>query len=134
MKSSNEVLEINSSTNIFFKEYLTLKKPIIEMILGRMNGKKVTLNPKLLNVFALLLFYNHKYKDLDEGLKWEMIFSSTTKEEIMEELGISRMHLNTYFSVLRSLKLLDGNRINEPFIIYPNGGYDLTFKFTFHEK
>ena len=134
MKSSNETFEIKSSPETFFVEYLTLKKPIIEVILSQIHKKKVVLNPKLLGVFALLLYYNHKYKDLDELIRWDLIFSNTTKEEIMKKLKISKMHLNTYLSMLRSLRLLNGNRINDPFIIYPNGGYDLTFKFTFHEK
>jgi hypothetical protein len=134
MKSSNEVLQIKSTSHTFFQEYLTLKKPVIEAILSNVHKKKVTLNPKLLNVFALLLYFNHKYKDLEEDLKWEIIFSNTTKEYIMNELHISKMHLNTYLSILRSLKLLDGNKVNKLFIIYPNGGYDLTFKFTFNEE
>jgi hypothetical protein len=58
------------------------------------------------------------------------------REEIMQEVNINQSHLNTYISILRSIKLLNGNNINKPFVVYPDKGFELVFKFTIngHEE
>ena len=131
MQNNNEVLQIKTNPKNFFYEYLILKKPILEMILQMVNKKEINLHPKLLNVFALFLYYNNVYKDMEEKSKWKKVFDYDTKIEIMNEIGINEGHLNTYISILRGMKLLTGKQISLPFIFYPDSGFELTFKFNF---
>lgn len=133
----NEVLNIKTNKENFFYEYLLLKKPVLEMVLSKINnGKKIKLSPKILKVFSILLYYNNLYKDLPDSEKWKQVFSEESKNIIMNALKINIMHLNTYLSILRNIKILDGKSINQAFIIYPEKSYSLTFEFNLngHEK
>ena len=132
--STNEVLEINTTDKDFFLEYLVLKKPVLEMILSIVNKKKINLNPKLLHVFALLLYYNYVYSEYEDDVKWKMVFDHSTKQQIMNEVKINDSHLNTYISMMRNMHLLTGKEISKPFIFYPEEGYELTFKFIFNNE
>ena len=132
--SINEVLEINTTDKDFFLEYLVLKKPVLEMILSTINKKKINLNPKLLHVFALLLYYNYVYSEYEDDVKWKMVFDHSTKQQIMNEVKINDSHLNTYISMMRNMHLLTGKEISKPFIFYPEEGYELTFKFIIKDE
>ena len=132
--NNKEVLPINTTKERFFYEYLLLKKVLLEAILSRVNKKPIILNPKLLQVLALLLYYNDKYNGMPENVKWDMIFNGTTRKEIAESLNINTKHLNTYLSILRGMRVLNGKSINKPFIIYPHDGFELVYKFGLDEQ
>ena len=125
----NEVLNIKTTKEKFFFEYLTLKKPILDMIVSRITGKIIKIPMKLLNAFSLLLYYNYLYRDMEEEDKWQKIFDIEHRKEYIKRLDITQSQLNTYFSILRSYKILNGKSINKPFIIYPDTDFELTFKF-----
>lgn len=131
MVNNNEVLQLATTPKKFFFEYLSLKKPILEVMLQIVNKKKINLHPKLLHVFALILYYNNEYRDLPEEQKWKKVFDYDTKVQMMNEVGINEGHLNTYISILRNIHLLTGRQISHPFIFYPETGFELTFKFNF---
>ena len=131
MENNKEVLQIATNTKSFFLEYLTLKKPVFEVMLQYINKKKINLHPKLLHVYALILYYNYLYRDQTEDMKWKMVFDYDTKVNIMKDIGITIEQLNTYISILRNIKLLKGKQISSPFIFYPESGFELTFKFEF---
>ena len=126
----NEVLDIKTTKEKFFLEYLTLKKPLIEFIVSSMLGKHTKVPDKLLNVLALLLYYNDQYKELTEEERWKTIFHKDKRKEYIENLNITDSQLNTYFSMLRNYKILNGKSINKLFIIHPDNKYELTFKFS----
>ena len=129
MDINNEIIKIDTTEENFFNEYLTLKKPLLEFVLSKINGKEIILNPKLLRVFAMLLYYNNKYRELEEGVRWKMVFENGIRQNIAESLNINSKHLNTYISILRGIHLLTGKSISKPFILYPGEDYELTFKF-----
>jgi hypothetical protein len=131
---NREVLEINTNDKMFFSEYLTLKKPVLEIILKIINKKDIVLNPKMLHVFALLLYYNNKYRDMDDSIKWDLVFGNDARLDITKEVNINRGQLNTYISRLRNVHLLTGKQISLPFIFYPKTGFELTFKFIINEE
>jgi len=126
---NNEVLLINTDPKKFFFEYLTIKKPVLEVILEAVNKKKVNLHPKLLSVFAFILYFNNMYRELEDSVKWKKVFDYDNKIIMMDEIGLTEGQLNTYLSILRSIKLLTGKQISSPFIFYPETGFDLTFRF-----
>jgi len=134
MEKNNEVLEIKTSNEDFFYKYLLLKKPILETILSMINKKKVKLSPKILKVFSILLYYNNLYKDMNDKEKNEIVFGEESRNKIIQALDITQSHLNTYLSILRNIKILNGNAINKPFIIYPDNNYELTFRFNINHN
>lgn len=115
-----ESIEIKTSKEKFFMEYLILKKPVIDSILSKLNGKKTTLSEMPLKVFAQFLYYNDQLKDLPEDEKWETLFSKEYKDKIGKALSMKEHHINIYMSTLRRLRIFSGKKINKPFIVYAN--------------
>ena len=125
---NTEPIEIVTSKRKFFKEYLLLKKPIIDSILTRINNKKTKISEKPMMVFAELLYYNDIYKNETEDRKWAMVFSRDVKVAIMDNLNIKEHVLNNYITYLRHIKILDGKSIRKMFIIYAEDR-ELSYKF-----
>lgn len=134
MNNNTEVQVVNTTIHNFFYEYLIIKKPAFEAVLSKIHKKQILLNPKILKVFALLLYYNFIYRNYEESVKWKLVFDYDTKVQIMKTIEISEGQLNTYLSILRSLRLLNGRQINQPFIFYPEDGFELTYKFIFIDE
>ena len=124
-----EVLDIKTTAEKFFGQYLALKKPVIEKMVSYLRNENTKVPTKALNVLSLLLYHNYIYRDINEGDKWDKIFDSQHRKKYTELMDITDSQLNTYFSLLRKCKILDGKKINKPFIIYPDREYELTFKF-----
>ena len=57
---NREIIGMNTNVKKLFFEYLSLKKPVLEIMLQVVNKKKVNLHPKLLHVFSLILYYNNE--------------------------------------------------------------------------
>jgi len=123
-----ESIEIKTTKEKFFQEYLLLKRPVINAILTKINGAPTVLNDIPMRVLAELLLIHDRYRTLSQEEKWIMVFSRESKELIMEKLEMKEHHLNVYFSQLRKIKILNGKKINKPFIISAED-HDLSFKF-----
>lgn len=124
-----ETIEIITTKEKFFNEYLILKKPVIDSILTKLNRKKTTLSDMPLRVLAQLLFYNDSFSEMPEETKWNMVFSKDIKDKMCQTLNMKEHHLNIYISQLRALKILEGKTIRKPFIIYSNDNRSLNFTF-----
>jgi len=124
-----EELEIKTSKEKFFREYLTIKRPIINYILSKLNNRKVVLNDKLLFVLAELLYMADLYSDLPGNEMWFLVFGKNSKELIMKRLNMKEHYLNNYLSCLRRIKVITNGQINKLFLI-PAISRDLNFKFT----
>jgi hypothetical protein len=126
---TNEAIEITTTKEKFFLEYLLLKKPVIDSILKKVNNdRKATLSDKPLRVLAQLLFFNDQYKDIAESERDKYLFSKEVKEQICLNLKMKEHHLNIYISQLRSLNILSGKKIRQAFIIFAD---DRSLTFTF---
>lgn len=125
---SQEVLNITTDKFSIYKHYLALKRPFLESGLSVLFGRHITLNPKLLDVFSILLFYNNKFKNVSIDNRGKILLSQPIRSEIITALDINNAQLNTYISILRKYQLLKGNTINDTFAIYPNGGHEIVFK------
>jgi hypothetical protein len=125
---SIEVIPINTTKDKFFLEYLTLKRPVINVILTKINKRHTVLHDAPMYVLAELLWLHNEYSDLEENEKWSMIFSKNSKAKIRKKLKMPDHHLNVYFSQLRKMKILNGKKINKLFIINATD-HDLSFKF-----
>jgi hypothetical protein len=136
-----QVTNIPTTKEKFFLEYLMTRKPVIDSIIRKIsNGQYLRNKPPQLyempmRVLAKLLYYNDQYRDLPDADRWRKVFDYDTKLLIMEKLNISEDNLNSYFSQLRKIRILDGKTINDFFVIYPKGNeFEITFKFRIDEK
>jgi len=128
---SEETIEIKTNKERFFLEYLVLKKPVIDNILTRYNqGKKTTLSEAPKRVLAQLLYFNDKFRSMEDSKRFANVFSKETKSKICDNLSIKEHHLNIYISQLRKLKILDQKKIKNIFIIYAEDSHILNFTFT----
>ena len=127
-KMELETIPIKTTKKNFFLEYLTLKRPVINAILTKINHKPVTLNDIPMRVFSELLYYNDKYSDMKDDERFRNVFSMKTKKEICERLEMENHHLDIYFSQLRNIGILKNKSISKPFIVYARD-MSLNFKF-----
>jgi len=123
-----ETIEIKTSKDKFFLQYLTLKRPVINTILTKINKEPTVLTDIPMQVLAELLWLHDKFINNTEDEKWSLVFSSESKEYIMEKMNMKEHHLNVYFSQLRRIKVLNGKKINKPFMVNAVD-HDLSFKF-----
>lgn len=126
-----ETIEITTSKEKFFLEYLTLKKPIIDALLTRINKKKTTLSDKPMRVLAELLYQNDKFKGNipDDEVRFSTLFNKKMKDQMSEKLDMKEHHFNIYISQLRSIGIIDGKKIHKLFLISPTETHQLSFKF-----
>lgn len=114
-----EVIPIKTTKDKFFLQYLVLKRPVIDIILTKINGRKTMLHDNQMYVLAELLWLYDKYlqDDGSDSSRWEKVFNRESKMHIMKKLKMKEHLLNVYFSQLRKMKILNGKKINKPFII-----------------
>jgi hypothetical protein len=124
-----ENINITTTKERFFLEYLILKKPAIDSMLRQITGdKKATLSDMPMRVLSQILYFNDQYRDLPDKDRFKYIFSKTVKELICNNLNMREHHLNIYISQLRHLGILDGKTIKPIFIILAD---DRSLTFTF---
>jgi hypothetical protein len=124
-----ETINITTTKEKFFLEYLILKKPAIDSMLRQLTGnRKATLSDKPMRVLAQLLYFNDQFKEIPESDRDIHIFSREVKEMICNNLHMKEHHLNIYMSQLRHLGIMDGKKIKPIFIILAD---DRSLTFTF---
>ena len=93
-----------------------------------------TLRNRELDVLAILMYYNFKYKDIDENLRWRIINDSTTKKEMQKEVSMTEEYFNNNLSIIRRAGLLDSdNKIPKFLHIYVGEKYEIKFNFNILE-
>ncbi|KKP51365.1 MAG: hypothetical protein UR43_C0022G0003 [candidate division TM6 bacterium GW2011_GWF2_33_332] len=124
-----ENINITTTREKFFLEYLILKKPAIDSMLKHITGnRKATLSDKPMRVLAQLLYFNDEYKNIPEKDRSAQLFSREVKEMICDNLKMKEHHLNIYISQLRNLGILEGKNIKPIFVILAD---DRSLTFTF---
>jgi len=122
-----EKFSYNCSLESFFADYLRLKRPYINAVLSYIHKDDRRLNDNPLKVLAQLLYYNNVYKDYDSATRWKMVFDYDTKMKICEHLGMPESHLNSYLSQLRRLGIVEGKRVADRYVVYPEGNMRMVF-------
>jgi hypothetical protein len=112
-------IPIRTKDKKFYRQYLRLMAPITK------------LQEKESDVLAYILYYNNKYRDLPEDVKWRMVFDTSTRKVIQTELKMSPAHLANILSSLRKKKVLtEENKISAGHIVeFNDSEFLLTFKF-----
>jgi hypothetical protein len=124
-----ENINITTTKERFFLEYLILKKPAIDSMVRQITGdRKATLSDKPMRVLAQLLYFNDQYKDVPAKEREKYLFSRDVKDQICTNLDMKEHHLNIYMSQLRHLGILEGKVIKPIFVILAD---DRSLTFTF---
>jgi len=112
-----KIIPIPTDERKFFRQYLELAAPLLR------------LREKERRVLAELLYYNYKYKAMDEEERFILIFSTSIRKKIMEELKVSDAVLNNNLSELRKKGYIVDNKIKRFYQIDPTENGTLTYKF-----
>jgi hypothetical protein len=93
-----------------------------------------TLRNRELDVLAILMYYNNKYKDVDEDIRWRVINDTSTKREMQREIEMSEDIFNNNISLVRKAGLIDKEGKIPKFLQIPiDNKYYVNFNFEIHE-
>lgn len=131
-------IPVNTSRENFFKEFMYLMKPFYEGWLSKQQDKDIKISmPGELRVIAYMMYFNDKFKDIEESERWIIINDYETNMRIRNKVG---MKTAVYHNAIHSLKEkgvfdikeVEGKKIKclkKFFHIYPDN--DVTVNFTF---
>lgn len=60
-----------------------------------------------LDVLAILMYYNFKYRNVEENIRWRVINDTSTKREMQKEINMSEDIFNNNISLVRKAGLID---------------------------
>lgn len=116
-------IKIPSNKEKVFFQYISFINPMI----GNLPKKE-------LEVLAVILKYNNKYKHIPEVDRGLILFSSKIKSEMIDEIGCTANTFNIYFSKLNKKKLIVDEQVNPKISIYPDDkGLNVDVKILFVE-
>jgi len=133
---STEQFVITTTKKKFFHEYLIIKRPVINIILNKLNRndlhpKNYILSDKLLQILAELLYLADIYSEMPEEARWKLVFSRKSKMIIVKQLNMKEHYLNNYLSTLRKLQVIKNGKINKLFLI-SGISRELIYRFVFN--
>lgn len=115
---------MNTDTRKFFKQYLNIIKPLLVPKLS--NGE--------LEILAELMYFNHKYKDIDPKMRGKLIFDYDNKIAIVDNLDTSLSTINNAITSLRKKEYLKGTIIKPQLIVEPTEEFKLGFLFNIKDN
>jgi hypothetical protein len=124
----DEKFTFNCSVETFFEDYLRLKRPYINALLTHLHKEKSVLSDNPLRVLAQLLYQYYMLRDMDEDMRWKVMFDYDTKVKMADKLDMPVTHFNSYISQLRKLGIMKRKRIVKMFIVYPEPLMKLLFE------
>lgn len=87
-----------------------------------------------LDVLSILMYYNYKYRNVEEDIRWRVILDPSTKREMQKEIHMSEDAFNNNFSLIRKSGLIDkDNRIPKFLQLMIGDKYDVRFNFNIKE-
>jgi hypothetical protein len=87
-----------------------------------------------LDVLAILMYYNYKYKDVSEDIRWRVINDTSTKKEMQREINMTEDIFNNNISLVRKAGLINKEgRIPKSLQIMIDDRYYVNFNFEIHE-
>ena len=116
----NKVITIKSKdAKEFFKQYLELINPFFK------------LSNREVSIIALIMYYSHIYRNIEDiEHRMTVVFSTSCRASIREELDLSKEYFNNLIFRLRKKGILNGNLVNKNiYTELTNGSYELNFKF-----
>jgi hypothetical protein len=114
-------LNVNTDAKKFFRQLLELLSGIPPL-----DG----LRKRELDLLSIYMYYNYKYRGLEEKVRWRILNSASTKKEMQEEIDMNADVFNNNLSLVRKTKVLgkDGSLVS--FLqIYPDEIFNIEFVF-----
>jgi hypothetical protein len=89
-----------------------------------------------LSLLALIMYYNHIYKNIDEPLRWRIIDDTATRREMQKELNMSEYLFSTNLGALKRVGVIthDGELAKFLQIIPKENKFEVTFIFSFDDE
>jgi hypothetical protein len=93
-----------------------------------------TLRNRELDVLAVLMYYNYKYRAIDDIVRWRIINDTSTKRDMQRDVGMNEDIFNNNISIIRRAGLLDkDNKIPKFLQIIVDDKYEVVFAFKITE-
>lgn len=103
---------------------------LIKPIANITNSQIVTLSE--------IMYQNHvvskKFADREDPLKWELIFSRESKEEMARRAGQTKQVFANTLVALRKKNIIKDNQLTKGFIVYPKEEFKLVFNLKLTEN
>jgi hypothetical protein len=120
------VLPINTTHRKVFRQILEVIRSIPPLD---------SLRSRELDVLAVLMYYNYKYKNVSEDIRWRVINDTSTKREMQSEIDMSEDIFNNNISLVRKSGLIDKEgKISKFLMIDPDNHYEVSFNFKIHKE
>jgi hypothetical protein len=100
------VIKINTSGRKYFRQALEIIKTLPP--LNRLRNKE-------LDVLSELLYFNDKYSNIPQELRWKIVFDYDTKMEMIKYLGIKDIDMYNIITSLRKKGIIKGRTIEHTF-------------------
>lgn len=83
-----------------------------------------------LDVLAIIMYYNYKYRDIEETIRWRVINETSTKREMQKDIDMNEDIFNNNLSLVRKAGLLDKTgRLPKFLQIIITDKYEVNFNF-----
>jgi hypothetical protein len=87
-----------------------------------------------LDLLAILMYYNFKFRNVEEDIRWRIINDPSTKKEMQEEIHMSEDIFNNNMSLVRKAGLIDKQgKIPKSLQIMVDKSYEIRFNFKIYE-
>lgn len=81
------------------------------------------------------MYYNNKYKHLENEVREKMVFDTDTRTRIRQKLKVSEATFNNCLTELRKKNVIAENRLSRTYNIFINGEKEeLTFRFIINKE
>ena len=82
-------------------------------------------------VLAQFMYYNNKYKHLEQEVREKMVFDTDTRMRIRQKMKMSEASFNNCLTILRKKGAIVENTLSKAYNIFTNGDKkeELTFRF-----
>lgn len=88
-----------------------------------------------LEVLSYLVYYNNFYASeiKSDEIRYDLLFSSSTKKKIREEFNIDSQKFETYLNKLRKKGVIEGNTLSNRIVITMEDKLEVTFTMSVKE-
>jgi hypothetical protein len=118
-------LDVNTTHKKVFRQIVEVIRSIPPLDL---------LRNRELDVLAILMYYNFKYKNVEENIRWRVINDTSTKREMQKEIDMSEDIFNNNISLVRKAGLIDKEgKIPKSLMIDVGDRYEVKFNFKIQE-
>lgn len=119
-------LNINTTSKKAYRQVLEIVRSIPPL---------TSLRNRELDLLAILMYYNAKYRDVQQDLRLRIILDTSTKRDMQKEIKMSEDAFNNNLSLMRRSGVLNKDGSLPSFLqIMINDKYEILFNFNIIDK